>query len=59
MAFRHDRYFWLLADDGKVLWGRYLEPWAPAQVAFLFEGKRFGVGLAYSYFRLRRRVEDA
>jgi hypothetical protein len=40
MAFRHDRNFWLLADDGRVLWGRYLEPWAPGQVAFLPQGKR-------------------
>ncbi len=50
MAFRHDRNFWLLAEDGRVLWGRYLEPWAPGQIAFLPEGKRFAVGLAYSRF---------
>jgi len=50
MAFRHDHNFWLLAEDGRVLWGRYLEPWAPGQVAFLPEGKRFAVGLAYSRF---------
>ena len=50
MAFRHDRSFWLLADDGRVLWGRYLEPWAPGQVAFVPQGKRFAVGLAYSRF---------
>jgi glyoxylase-like metal-dependent hydrolase (beta-lactamase superfamily II) len=40
----------LLADDGRVLWGRYLEPWAPGQVGILPEGKRFAVGLAYSRF---------
>ena len=26
MAFRHDSNFWLLGEDGQVLWGRYLEP---------------------------------
>ena len=50
MAFRHDRNFWLLSDDGRVLWGRYLEPWAPSQVAFVPQGKRFAVGLVYSRF---------
>lgn len=50
MAFRHDHNFWLLDEDGRVLWGRYLEPWAPGQVAFLPQGKRFAVGLAYSRF---------
>ena len=50
MAFRHDRNFWLLDVGGRVLWGRYLEPWAPSQVAFLPQGKRFAVGLAYSRF---------
>ncbi len=50
MAFRHDRNFWLLAEDGRVLRGRYVEPWAPSQVAFLPKGKRFAVGLAYSHF---------
>jgi glyoxylase-like metal-dependent hydrolase (beta-lactamase superfamily II) len=48
MAFRQDRNFWLLADDGKVSWGRYVQPWAPFQAAVLPEGKGFGVGLAYS-----------
>jgi hypothetical protein len=34
MAFRHDRNFWLLsAETGEVAWGRYVETWAPAQVA--------------------------
>jgi hypothetical protein len=50
LAFRHDRNFWVLANDGQVLWGRYLDPWAPAQVAFVPQGKRFAVGLAYSRF---------
>lgn len=50
LAFRHDKNFWLLDGDGRVLWGRYLEPWAPSQVAFVSEGKRFAVGLAYSRF---------
>ncbi len=50
MAFRHDKNFWLLDNDGRVLWGRYLEPWAPGQVAFLPKEKRFAVGLAYSRF---------
>jgi len=37
MAFRQDRNFFLLsvADAGKVLWGRHIEPWAPSQVAAL------------------------
>jgi hypothetical protein len=35
MAFRHDRNFWLLGEEGKVLWGRYVEPWAPFQAALL------------------------
>src|SRR6516162_5134919 len=48
MAFRQDRNFWLLTDDGKVSWGRYVEPWAPFQAAVLPQGKGFGVGLAYS-----------
>ena len=48
MAFRHDRNFWLVAEDGRILWGRYLDPWAPWQVAFLPDGKRLAVGLAYS-----------
>jgi glyoxylase-like metal-dependent hydrolase (beta-lactamase superfamily II) len=48
MAFRQDRNFWLLTDDGKVSWGRYVQPWAPFQAAVLPQGKGFGVGLAYS-----------
>jgi glyoxylase-like metal-dependent hydrolase (beta-lactamase superfamily II) len=48
LAFRHDRNFWLLSDDGKVLWGRYVQPWAPFQVAVLPQAKAFGMGLAYS-----------
>jgi hypothetical protein len=36
MAFRHDQNFFLLsADNGKLLWTRYVEPWAPSQVAAL------------------------
>jgi glyoxylase-like metal-dependent hydrolase (beta-lactamase superfamily II) len=50
MAFRHDRNFWLLDHAGRVLWGRYLEPWAPGRVAFLPQGKHLAVGLAYSRF---------
>ncbi|MCR4414707.1 MAG: hypothetical protein NUV77_20010 [Thermoguttaceae bacterium] len=52
MAFRHDHNFWLLGDDGRVLWGRYLDPWAPWQVAFSTQGKRLAVGLAYSRFTM-------
>jgi glyoxylase-like metal-dependent hydrolase (beta-lactamase superfamily II) len=52
MAFRHDHNFWLLAADGRVLWGRYLDPWAPWQVAFLPRGKSLAVGLAYSRFTM-------
>ncbi|MGA2615968.1 MAG: MBL fold metallo-hydrolase [Thermoguttaceae bacterium] len=48
MAFRHDRNFRLLSREGKVLWGRYVEPWAPFQAAVLPGGKAFGVGMAYS-----------
>lgn len=48
MAFRHDRNFWMLsAETGEVVWGRYLETWAPAQVAVLSEGHGFAVGLTY------------
>jgi glyoxylase-like metal-dependent hydrolase (beta-lactamase superfamily II) len=50
MAFRHDRNFWLLSQDGKVQWNRYVQPWAPFQTAVLPEGKGMGVGLAYSRF---------
>jgi glyoxylase-like metal-dependent hydrolase (beta-lactamase superfamily II) len=50
MAFRHDRNFWLLSENGKVQWGRYVQPWAPFQAAVLPEGKGVGVGLAYSRF---------
>jgi hypothetical protein len=60
MAFRHDRNFWLLGEEGKVQWGRYVQPWAPFQAALLSpprspgqeNGVRgaFGVGLAYSRF---------
>jgi glyoxylase-like metal-dependent hydrolase (beta-lactamase superfamily II) len=48
LAFRYDRNFWLLANNGEVRWGRYLQPWAPFQAAVLPGGKAFGVGLAYS-----------
>jgi hypothetical protein len=48
MAFRHDHNFWLISGEGKVLWGRYLLPWAPFQVAVLPGAGAFGVWLAYS-----------
>jgi hypothetical protein len=55
MAFRHDHNFFLLsaADGGKVLWGRYVEPWAPSQVAALAgesdgEAAAFAAGMAYA-----------
>lgn len=48
LAFRHDRNFWLLSLDGQILWGRYLLPWAPFQVAALDGGQAFGAGIAYS-----------
>jgi glyoxylase-like metal-dependent hydrolase (beta-lactamase superfamily II) len=50
LAFRHDRNFWLLSGDGKVRWGRYVQPWAPFQAAVLPGAGAFGVGLAYSRF---------
>ncbi len=50
MAFRHDRNFWLLSDEGKILWGRHVDPWAPFQAAVLSEGKTCALGLAYSRF---------
>jgi glyoxylase-like metal-dependent hydrolase (beta-lactamase superfamily II) len=50
MAFRHDRNFWLLSEDGKVQSARYVEPWAPLQAAVLPGTKAFAVGLAYSRF---------
>jgi glyoxylase-like metal-dependent hydrolase (beta-lactamase superfamily II) len=48
MAFRHDRNFWLLSEGGKILWGRYLRPWAPFQVAALQDARALAVGLAHS-----------
>ncbi|HEV3341924.1 MAG TPA: MBL fold metallo-hydrolase, partial [Pirellulales bacterium] len=48
LAFRHDKNLWLLSDDGSLRWGRYVEPWAPFQVAVLGDGETCGVGLAYS-----------
>jgi len=48
MAFRHDRNFFVLSDTGKVLWGRYVLPWAPQQVAVTSKGGAFAVGMAYS-----------
>ena len=48
LAFRHDRNFWLLSDDGQIVSSRYVEPWAPFQAALLHEAKACGVGLAYS-----------
>jgi glyoxylase-like metal-dependent hydrolase (beta-lactamase superfamily II) len=47
MAFRHDRNFWLLSDDGKVVGTRYVAPWAPFQAAVLSD-RAFAIGLAYS-----------
>lgn len=35
MAFRHDRNLWLISAEGKLLWGHYLSPWAPFEVAVL------------------------
>jgi glyoxylase-like metal-dependent hydrolase (beta-lactamase superfamily II) len=48
MAFRHDRNFWLVSGEGKILWGRTVLPWAPFQVATLGKGAASAVGLAYS-----------
>jgi glyoxylase-like metal-dependent hydrolase (beta-lactamase superfamily II) len=48
LAFRHQSNFWVLSHDGKVMWGRQVDPWAPFQAAVLPGGKAFGVGLAYS-----------
>lgn len=48
MAFRHDKNFWLLSDEGRPLWGRYVDPWAPFQIAVLGSGETCGIGLAYS-----------
>jgi glyoxylase-like metal-dependent hydrolase (beta-lactamase superfamily II) len=48
MAFRHDRNLWLISAEGKLLWGHYLSPWAPFEVAVLPGARAFGVGLAYS-----------
>ncbi len=48
MAFRHDRNFWVISDQGKVLWGRYILPWAPHQTAVTAKGGAFAAGLAYS-----------
>src|SRR6185436_1745220 len=52
MAFRHDRNFFVLsADDGKVLWGRHIEPWAPFQIAALRDGEdtpAFAAAMAFA-----------
>ncbi|OAI40784.1 hypothetical protein AYO40_04310 [Planctomycetaceae bacterium SCGC AG-212-D15] len=48
MAFRHDRNVWLLSDDGKVAWSRYVAPWAPFQVATTPKGGALAMGFAYS-----------
>jgi glyoxylase-like metal-dependent hydrolase (beta-lactamase superfamily II) len=48
MAFRHDRNFWMVSDEGKVLGSRYVLPWAPFQVATTAKGEAFAVGMAYS-----------
>jgi glyoxylase-like metal-dependent hydrolase (beta-lactamase superfamily II) len=48
MAFRHDRNFWVISDEGKIQWGRYVLPWAPYQVAATAKGEAFATGLAYS-----------
>jgi len=48
LAFRHDRNFWLLSDQGQNLWNRSVLPWAPYQLATTAQGEAFGVGLAYS-----------
>jgi glyoxylase-like metal-dependent hydrolase (beta-lactamase superfamily II) len=48
MAFLHDRNFWLVSADGKLLWGRRVHPWAPYQVATTAKGSACAVGLAYS-----------
>jgi glyoxylase-like metal-dependent hydrolase (beta-lactamase superfamily II) len=50
LGFGHDRNFWLLSAEGKVLRERYVQPWAPFQTAVLPGGKACGVGLAYSRF---------
>src|SRR5947207_1968893 len=47
LAFRQDRNFWLLSNEGEVISGRNIAPWAPFQVAKLDSGP-FGLGLAYS-----------
>jgi glyoxylase-like metal-dependent hydrolase (beta-lactamase superfamily II) len=48
MAFRHDNNFWLLSSEGRVLWGRYLLPWAPCAAAVLPGAGACTVALAYS-----------
>jgi glyoxylase-like metal-dependent hydrolase (beta-lactamase superfamily II) len=48
MAFRHDRNFWVISDEGKVSGSRYVLPWAPFQVAATAKGEGFAMGLAYS-----------
>lgn len=48
MAFRHDRNFWLLSEQGHVVGGRYVHPWAPFQVAATGKGGAFATALAYS-----------
>jgi glyoxylase-like metal-dependent hydrolase (beta-lactamase superfamily II) len=46
MAFRHDRNFWVLSQDGEILWSRHVAPWAPFQALAL--EKTCGAGLATS-----------
>src|SRR5262245_18707041 len=48
MACRHDGNFWLLsAEKGEVVWGRYVDTWAPSHVRALASEKGFAVGLTY------------
>ncbi len=48
LAYRHERNFWLLGEDGTPEWGRNVLPWAPFQAAVLEGAKAFGAGMAYS-----------
>jgi glyoxylase-like metal-dependent hydrolase (beta-lactamase superfamily II) len=48
LAFRQDPNVWVLSNDGKILFGRTVAPWAPFEGVALDGGRAFGVGMAYS-----------
>ena len=54
LAFRYDRNFWLLASNGEVRWGRYIQPWAPFQAAVKPGWDKYGA----QHAALIQRIQD-